>query len=267
MKYLTILLTIIAIKSCGSTEQLNIKSKIQDMSLSGIYTITMLDKNNDSHDLTIVFNEAEKKISGFSGCNRYFGSYTLDNEIIKIGPLASTKKYCIGEANNIESKFLEALEKTNTINITENKIQFQNEKVTLLEGTLKSDEEGKNTQDNTGSNYIITYNAFSRGFFRTTEFKNNIVVFQNNRNEEPKTYACTKDDLDNIKKLLDNIPLNAIGKLEAPSKAHQYDGAPGATLIINYKGETYSTNTFDHGNPPEELKELINFILSLTESM
>lgn len=266
MKTIVILFTLFALKSCGSTENISANTKPQDMTLSGKYTVTILDKNNIPHDLTIEFDEAEKKISGFSGCNSYFGSYSVNNDSLKIGPLASTRKYCEEDANNIESKFLQALEATNTFTVSGKNIQLHKGKDVLIEGVFDT-EEKEQTKETTNSSYTITYNAFSRGFFKTLEFKDNKITFQNSRDEKPSIYKCTQVDLKKLKTQLDAITINALQKLEAPSKKHQFDGAPGATLTISFKGETHATNTFDHGNPPEQIKELVNLMLSFTESM
>ncbi len=51
--------------------------------------------------------------------------------------------------------------------------------------------------------------------------------------------------------------------LEAPSKKHQYDGALSATLTIKSADGSVSTPTFDHGNPPAEIKVLVDEIVRL----
>lgn len=41
------------------------------------------------------FNPEEKQISGFAGCNRYFGSYTITGDTLVFDHIASTKKACM----------------------------------------------------------------------------------------------------------------------------------------------------------------------------
>jgi heat shock protein HslJ len=55
------------------------------------------------HPATLRF-ENEKKISGFSGCNRYFGKVALTSTSIDFGPIGSTRKYCMGKAGEVEKK-------------------------------------------------------------------------------------------------------------------------------------------------------------------
>jgi len=53
---------------------------------------------------------AEGKVSGFAGCNNFMGSYTLEGDTLKMGPLASTRMACLSpEAQAQERVFLEQL--------------------------------------------------------------------------------------------------------------------------------------------------------------
>lgn len=49
------------------------------------------------------------RVSGFSGCNRFMGSYTLDRDSVLIGPLAGTMMACPEPQMAIEKAFLGAL--------------------------------------------------------------------------------------------------------------------------------------------------------------
>jgi len=44
----------------------------------------------------VVQFDADGKISGNGGCNRFFGGYTISGNHIAIGPLGSTRKGCPG---------------------------------------------------------------------------------------------------------------------------------------------------------------------------
>lgn len=66
--------------------------------------------------LTAVFEDGE--MSGFGGCNNFSGKYTLDGANLKIGPLLSTRKACIG--NDImqrETDYLIALESVTSFTV------------------------------------------------------------------------------------------------------------------------------------------------------
>lgn len=65
----------------------------------------------------IRFDEAEKRADGFAGCNRFFGSYELDNEALKFGPLGATRMACPAEQEAVERAFLAALAATTELRL------------------------------------------------------------------------------------------------------------------------------------------------------
>lgn len=56
---------------------------------------------------SMYLNPDEKKISGFGGCNRFFGSLETTNDSLVTGPLAATKMGC--PEGDSENTYLEAL--------------------------------------------------------------------------------------------------------------------------------------------------------------
>ncbi len=54
---------------------------------------------------------AEKKMSGFAGCNRMFGSYELDGTSLRFGTMGATRMMC-PDTMEIESAFMAALSAT-----------------------------------------------------------------------------------------------------------------------------------------------------------
>ncbi|MGB0864776.1 MAG: META domain-containing protein, partial [Saprospiraceae bacterium] len=58
------------------------------------------------------FNTEEHKVSGFSGCNNFFGSYKVDGNNISFSQMASTRKLCRGPVNKLEQDMLSVLNNT-----------------------------------------------------------------------------------------------------------------------------------------------------------
>jgi META domain len=52
--------------------------------------------------------EQEGTLSGRSGCNRYFASYSLFNEHLHIGPIGCTRRLCSPAQMTQETRFLQA---------------------------------------------------------------------------------------------------------------------------------------------------------------
>ena len=68
-------------------------------------------ENPDARPLTLDLSTetGQRRASGFSGCNRYFGAYALKNGLISFSQLGGTRMACIGAGGEIEGPFLEAL--------------------------------------------------------------------------------------------------------------------------------------------------------------
>ncbi|WP_347923624.1 hypothetical protein [Pontimicrobium sp. SW4] len=109
----------------------------------------------------------------------------------------------------------------------------------------------------------ITYEAVSRGFFEEISVSNNSFSICNDLNrKEYKTYECSEKDWSESLELLSKINIQELPKLVAPTSMRQYDGAAHATLIIKDGDNKIRSNTFDHGHPPEEIKALVEKLLS-----
>lgn len=56
--------------------------------------------------------DATGTANGSGGCNGFGGSFALKDGVLRIGPLAATRKACLGAAMEQEVRFLAALERT-----------------------------------------------------------------------------------------------------------------------------------------------------------
>ncbi|TVP52537.1 MAG: META domain-containing protein [Halomonadaceae bacterium] len=73
--------------------------------------------------LTLQFTP-EGRVSGHSGCNRFFGQYQLTGEGLTIGSLGSTKMACPGDPMTVEAHFLEQLQQVTLFDLkTDNNLQ------------------------------------------------------------------------------------------------------------------------------------------------
>ncbi|HEV7284287.1 MAG TPA: META domain-containing protein, partial [Kaistia sp.] len=75
--------------------------------------------------------EGGGKISGSGGCNRYFGTVTVESGKIKVGPLGATQMACVPAQMDQERKFLDALSNTRGYRI-------EGSKLTLLDANGKT---------------------------------------------------------------------------------------------------------------------------------
>ena len=58
-------------------------------------------------------------MTGFAGCNSYFGTYTLDGTALRFGPIGMTRMAC-AEGMGLEQQLGAALEATRSYTLTGN---------------------------------------------------------------------------------------------------------------------------------------------------
>lgn len=112
----------------------------------------------------------------------------------------------------------------------------------------------------------ITYQALSRGFYLNVEIKGNKMTIIRERESLGKDYVLSNTDFKEISRLYQKVKLNDLNSYKAPTEKRFYDGAAIANLTVNYQGKVYNSQGFDHGNPPVEIAEFINKIVSFTEN-
>lgn len=112
----------------------------------------------------------------------------------------------------------------------------------------------------------VEYQAISRGFYYKAQIVEEAVKVQRTRNEaDLERHSCKTSEWKQLKKLVAEIDPEIISELEAPSTKSHYDGAAIASITVEVNGKVYQSNSFDHGNPPKELKALVDYTLKLSE--
>lgn len=106
LKISIVLFVLIGCKTMKSDKAQN------NIGLEGQFYITQIQAGEyldffDNKEYVCVFKDSS--ISAYIGCNRIGGSYSVENDILKIGPLFSTKMYCKEKATQ-EIKLINALE-------------------------------------------------------------------------------------------------------------------------------------------------------------
>ena len=86
--------------------------------------------SSGNHPNLLFFPGQVSRVSGSTGCNKLNGSFELTSgNFIKFSPIAITKMACMGD--NVESKFLEALEQTNSWSIINKQLLLYNGKILM----------------------------------------------------------------------------------------------------------------------------------------
>ncbi len=103
--------TTVALTGCNEAKQ--VIDTAGNIQLSGDYTITNIySKGVESASPTISFNALDKTVTGQTGCNSFFGSYTLDLYNITFGEFGVSEKYCDEPLMEQEGNYLNALRQT-----------------------------------------------------------------------------------------------------------------------------------------------------------
>lgn len=71
--------------------------------------------------------DADGKVHGNAGCNRFFGEYTLNQGKLIFGPLGATRMACPEPANSFELSFLDALATVVGASRVEQRLALHNE--------------------------------------------------------------------------------------------------------------------------------------------
>lgn len=263
MKTMLLCISIVILRCCWGPTEYQLMQHLQNddtilKALNGTYNINTLNQEDVSaFKLHITFDDDTKKISGFSGCNRFFGSYTLNKNSLNLSSLGSTRMLCSEDKNKIENALLKAFDKADTVLFSENGFSLFNKKKPLLSATRLPKK----------STLSFEYSAISRGSYKHVKINKDTIHFSKKRNSSSLKTPCDAAYWNTLTKLYDNVDLKSIPNLEAPSKAFQYDGAAIAHLKITSNGKTYESAPFDHGNPPKEIAALVKAILSSAENI
>lgn len=257
MKSLILLSVLASLNACCNLKTMAVQEETNLMNLNGTYIVKTLNNNDVSvNNMTINFNKEENMVSGFSGCNRFSGMYVLENGLLKVGPLASTKMFC-QDTHQIESQMLEALSKTHDIRIEDGVLKLISDKKVIL--TAVKEQENKSVSFN--------YSAMSRGRFLEITVNDSIISISKNRDSKPVSKTIDNEMWEKLNSLLKSINLDSISTLKSPTEARFYDGASIGTLKISKNGAVYESSSFDHGTPPKEIEALVKEILSISENI
>lgn len=132
----------LGLASCDETKK--VIDTASQITLNGTYHVTDLEgKTLESDAPSIEFSAIEKRISGTTGCNRYFGTYDLDLYALTISEIASTEMACPQPIMNTEFVFLSALRNTGSFSLDKGVLTFysKNDRSVLLKATKETREQ------------------------------------------------------------------------------------------------------------------------------
>ncbi|MCA0152501.1 META domain-containing protein [Winogradskyella vincentii] len=237
-------------------------------SLAGSYIIKeMGDEMIKGQTLKITFESNSDRVTGFGGCNSFFGTYTLKDNKISFSDIASSKKFCGKAIGDLERNFFSTLKSSTKIELDENHLLFHADDSIVLKAEKAVVEKNmKKAIPNASS--VVIYKAISRGSFDYIKISDSKISVSQDRNLKVfSDYNCTEEDKNELISILDQLNLAELENLKAPTDKRLFDGAPIATLTIIKNGIEKTTPSFDHGHPPKEIETLVNKVLSIKENV
>jgi hypothetical protein len=117
-------------------------------------------------------------------------------------------------------------------------------------------------------NAVVEYTANTRSFNHKISIQNKMVTIYKDRklDSKPVNKEISDADWKELVCYFENIKLDSLANLKAPTEKRFYDGAAIASLKIMYKDKIYKSMAFDHGFPPVAIKKLVDKINSFANN-
>ena len=114
---------------------------------------------------------------------------------------------------------------------------------------------------------VIEYSANSRGFYQKITVQDRQFTVSRDRNgmDKPQKQAISDADWKALVDAFSKIKPERLPELVPPTEKRFYDGAAIAKLKFTHNKMAYETTDFDHGEPPAEIRELVNRVLALVK--
>lgn len=123
---------------------------------------------------------------------------------------------------------------------------------------------GCEAQNKSMKQTTIVYEAFTRGTFKSVIIENKKMYMVNEQGGKRNEVQVTDKEWKDLIEAYNEIDLEGMETLKAPTDNRKFDGAMHANVTISTNGKSYTTPGFDHQKPPKEIEKFINKLVSLT---
>jgi hypothetical protein len=118
---------------------------------------------------------------------------------------------------------------------------------------------------NDSKDIVIEYSAITRGRNMNILVRQGSVSTTSTVGSKATTTAIVSAaQWNDVIAALDKVNLDKISGLKPPSDKRAYDGALIGNLKVTVKDKIYESSSFDHGNPPAEIAEVVNKVIALS---
>ena len=113
------------------------------------------------------------------------------------------------------------------------------------------------------SNVAIDYSATTRGTMIEVKITSKEIRYK--KNETTKLISLVSIQRKELGNLLEKIPLEKLHTFISPTSGSHSDRSLQASLKIIKNEKVYTSQIFDHGNPPKELKAFLEYVFRIIE--
>ena len=82
--------------------------------------------------ITLLLTSEPENVSGFSGCNRYFGKFATKKNKLSFKQMACTQMACPQQDMNLESRYLQLLDRVNSFTMQDDTLMLMKDDKVLL---------------------------------------------------------------------------------------------------------------------------------------
>lgn len=113
----------------------------------------------------------------------------------------------------------------------------------------------------------IRYTAATRGYYYQVQVSPMVMQIRMDRNTADEFISrVDAENWDALLALIEAIDLKKLESIKGNTELQEMDRSAYATLRVFTMDEKFQSTPFDHGNPPEEIKPLVDAILELAEN-
>lgn len=94
---------------CLSCGEMAADAQLSDKPFDGEWDIRYIDSAAVMSERPYRINFVDGQMSGFAGCNRFFGPFTMDEATLSFGPIGATKMACMGSGGKDEQRVFDIL--------------------------------------------------------------------------------------------------------------------------------------------------------------
>jgi len=234
-----------------------VAQEVAPTKLNGNWTVTSIEGFENNTNKKVTFHITDGQIKGKSGCNTFGGALETNTSGLFItNRIMATKMYCENYMT-LENAFLGRLGKAKTYHLNDDQLQVFNNTDELIFSAIKTKE--------TTTTTVVEYNTYSKEFaIRNKLIGKELTCYDLQPTPtKPSKVILSDEDYAFVTAEIEKLEVNRLSKLVAPSIKFKENLAFGATLIVTKNGKLVRVPTFDHGNPPKEIKALIDRIMAL----